>query len=640
MKRKLINYDVFERMQKDSLSSAQNELVLAEDVISKALDRDCVQLLSFGESDVTYETSDGTYIHATYQIKEGRVVFENIEELVVEEESEQLHARSTLESMVDSLLDENDAAASAKFSDYLNSSFVRRKLKNASLNESALTEDQVKVTVSKPTGKQSPLKNKRQNRGDVAERIRKMKITKRRRKAGGGGAATIEKKADNARNKLGGSTNKRWRVNVRKVKPSTMAEWATMCEHIGQYVDYKEFGPVLKESVTQHDERGNVVGLSLPNSHRRNEGKILSFNWKTLDHEVKVLRAKVKTLHENNNFVRAMADLKRFNNISDDSALQETLENIVSAWPDLIYLSQDELSQSIHLALETGGVKNYDDQVCNFMAEGILRTAHHAYRDRVQKISSLAGASPTETTESSDNHDAYAKFQEVVSKFYPTLDESDETDLRVFHDLYSALHEIYQAAYDDGDELMVAELANYLHVCESVLNRERLPDVGVAAEITEWLRDLVETNLAGHDWGVSNDTHMTLNGDHPRMAQNAKHGYTPSSDLEPNWGGIAPVSDGKSYRGGLEDEMRNRSWSNIGGSDTYPDLKNPYVPAPFGKYTIKGEVGAEEGGTDDWSRWQSGDTWPKLQNPYVPSEAGGTGGTGYKMKSDNLVVDK
>lgn len=635
MKRKLINYDVFERMQKDSLSSAQSELVLAEDVISKALDRDCVQLISFGESDVTYETSDGTYIHATYTINEGKVSFDNIEELVVEEDSERQKSRSVLESMIDSLLDENDASASAKFSDYLSSSFVRRNLKNASLNE-----DQVKVTVSKPTGKQSKLKNKKQDRGDVAERIRNMKITKRRRKAGGGGVKTIERKADAARNKLGGSTNKRWRVNVRKVKPSKMAEWATMCEHVGQYIDYKEFGPILSESSVQQDERGNVVALAIPTAQQRNEGKILSFNWKTLDHEVKVLRARVKTLHETNNFVKAMADLKRFNNVSDDSSLQETLENIVSAWPDLIYLTQDELAESIHLALDTGGVKNYDDQVCNFMAEGILRTAHHAYRDRVHKISSLAGVSPESTTESSENHDAYARFQEVVTKFYPTLDESDETDLRVYHDLYSALHEIYQAAYDDGDELMVSELANYLHVCESVLNRERLPDMDVASEITEWLQDLVETNLGGSDWNISNNTHVTISGDHPQMAQNAKKGYSPSSDFEPNWGGTAPVSDGKSYHGGLEDEMRNRSWSNIGGANTYPDLKNPYVPAPFGKYTIKGEVGAEEGGTDDWSRWQSGDTWPKLQNPYVPNEAGGTGGTGFKMKSDNLVVDK
>lgn len=636
MKRKLINYDVFERMQKDSLSAAQSELVLAEDVISKALERDNVQLLSFGESDVTYETCDGTFIHATYTMNEGQVVFENIEELVVEEESEKAEARKTLESMVDSLLDENEGQAAAKFEAYLKTPVVRRRLNDSSLNES----DAVKVTVSKPTGKNSPLKNKPQDKSDVAKRIRSMVKTKRKRKAGGSGANTIEKKRDNATNKLGGSTNKRWRVNVRKVKPSTMSEWATMCEHINSYIDYKEFGPILGESVAQHDDRGNVVAISIPNSQNRNESKILSFNWKTIDHEVKVLRARVKTLHESTNFVKAMADLKRFNNVSDDSALQEVLENIVTAWPDLIYLTQDELAQSIHLALETAGSKNFDDSTCNFMAEGILRTIHNAYQDRVGKISSLAGVRDESTVESTEGHDAYAKFQEVVTKFYPSIDESDEMDMRVYHDLYTALHEIYKVANEDGDELLMQELANFLHVCESVLNRERQPDMVQAGDIAEWLQDLVETNLGGNAWDVSNGVHMTLSGDHPRMAQNAKKGYSPSGDFSGDYGGTAPVSDGKSYRGGLEDEMRNRAWGNIGGANMYPDLKNPYVPAPMGKYTIKGEVGAEEGGTDDWSRWQSGDTWPKLQNPYVPSEAGGTGGTGFKMKSDNLVVDK
>ena len=83
--------------------------------------------------------------------------------------------------------------------------------------------------------------------------------------------------------------------------------------------------------------------------------------------------------------------------------------------------------------------------------------------------------------------------------------------------------------------------------------------------------------------------------------------------------------------------MRNRSWGNHGGEGIYPSLKNPYVPAPFGDYTMKGEKGAEKDGESDWSRWQSGDTWPSLQNPYVPKAVTPQS---YKMKSDNLIVDK
>lgn len=412
-----------------------------------------------------------------------------------------------------------------------------------------------------------------------------------------------------------------------------------MCENVLDYLDYKEFGPTIKESVVQHDERGNIVAVAMPTLQKRNEGKILSFNWKTLDHEVKTMRAKVKKLSEDTNFCKAMADLKRYNSISDNTALEETLEKIVTYWPDVLYLTQTELAEQIGLALEVAAIKNYDDQVCDFMAEGILRMAHHAYTDRVKKITGLAGGAPEATTSESDE---YATFRQVCDGFYPQLDESDASELKVFSDLYKALHEVYKVASETGDEVTRGETASYLYNCEAILNRETQPDLSLAEAIANYLFDLSEANVEGakDTWDVSNTAHDTINGDHPRTAWNAKQNDAVPSKYPGDWGGKAPVSDGKSYKNGLEDEMRNRSWSQYANDGTYPDLKNPYVPKSFGDYKMKGEEGAETAGTSDWSRWQSSDTWPNLKNPYVPQEKVGMGGKGYKMKSDNLVVDQ
>ena len=128
----------------------------------------------------------------------------------------------------------------------------------------------------------------------------------------------------------------------------------------------------------------------MPTLQKRNEAKVLSFDWKTLDTKVKVLRNAMKKLAENQNFIKAMVDLKRYNNISDNESLHETLEAIVTAWPDVLYVTEEELASQIATALETANVSNYDDNTCQFMAEAILRTAHHAYTDRVRKIASLA----------------------------------------------------------------------------------------------------------------------------------------------------------------------------------------------------------------------------------------------------------
>lgn len=631
MKRKLISFDAFKKIEEASLTRAQAELIGAEEVLSKTLGVDDLKLFSFGESDATYQAPDGSFVHANYKIEKEQLVLENIEQLVIEQESEKKTARQVLVNLVDSLIENDEAKAATQFEQYLNMPFVRREM---------LVSEDFKVTVSRPTGRNSKLKGKHQSRSLVAKRTRSRNKTLARLSAGQ--KSQLGRRRDTAENKLGGSSNRRWRTYARKIKPKTMKEWATMCENVMGYLDYKEFGPVMSESTVQTDDRGNITALATPTMHKRNEGKILSFNWKTLDHEVKVLRGNVKKLSEDQVFVKAMADLKRYNNISDNTALEETLEAIVSKWPDVLYVTEAELAKQIAAALEMANVTNYGDETCQFMAEAILQTAHNAFTDRVRKIATLAGSSKDVTAESKECKDAYQEFKTIVDEFYSKLDESDNSDLKVFADLFNALHEVHKISIDSGDAVTKSEVEEFMQECAAILNHETQVDLNLAETIANYLSSLVEANVSGSEenWDVSNsDTHHTVNGDHPRMNWIAKQTDATPSKYTGDYGDEAPVSDGKSYKNGLADEMRNRSWSNIGGSDNYPDLKNPYVPKPFGDYKMK-EKSAVDDGDNDWSRFQSGDTWPNLKNPYVPEEKVKMGGTGYKMKSDNLVVDK
>ncbi len=405
-----------------------------------------------------------------------------------------------------------------------------------------------------------------------------------------------------------------------RFKPQTkkkMKEWFNLTENVFNYLDYQEFGPTIKNSEVERDEKGNVVTLRIPNSKTRNEGKILSFNWKTLNTDVMILRSKMKNLAEDVNFCKAMADLRKCNALADRKHLQEVLEAVVVRWPNVIYLSQDELAQAISKSLDTIGETAYDDQTCVFMAEGILRTACEAYEERVDKVIKLSGIK----FEATD--DKYLDFQNVASKFYDFIDKNTMLEMQVFVDLYNALVEVYKLAHEEGNEFLMGETTSYLRELKPVIDQEIEPSNELAGDISSWLRSLVETNLEGQDWN----------------AKNAAKGYTPSSDFSGDWGDPAPVSDGKSYKGGLADEMRKNAWGNWSNDDTYPGLDNPYVPKA-GDWTMKGEKGADKSGDSDWSRYQSNDTWPSLQNPYCPKEAGGPGGSGYKAKSDDLIVDK
>jgi hypothetical protein len=616
MKRKLINYDVFQKINEESLSKSEKELVEAEEVLAKALGEEELSLHCFDESSATYETLDKSYIHATYRLDGNNIVFENIEQLVIDNSSAREKGREILRKMFDECLKENNATADALFKEYISLPFVRRDLAEG-------TEAWVEQP-NKPKKKGKPQPPwLAQKRAEAKKRNQKLvspalKAQKKRE------AETLKKRG-------GPGTHVHFRFKPQTKKK--MKEWYGISENVLNYIDYQEFGPIAKDSEVKRDDNGNVIAIRIPNTHARNEGKILSFNWKTLNTDCMVLRAKMKNLAEDVNFCKAMADLRKCNAMSDNKRLQEVLEAIVVRWPNVIYLTQAELAGSIATALETVGETSYDDQTCTFMAEGILRTAFEAYNERVQRIVKLSGMK----VESTD--DAYIDFQNIVERFFKFLDENTKLEMQVFVDLYNALVEVYRLGHEEGNEFLMGEASSFLKELKGVVDQTVEPTLELAGEVAAWLMHLVETNLESEDWDVSNTPHQTIVGDHPQMAKNAQKGYTPASDFSGDWGDVAPVSDGKSYKGGLADEMRKDAWGNWANDDTWPSLDNPYVPKA-GVWTMKGEKGADVDGTDDWSRYTSNDTWPNLQNPYVPKEAGGVGGRGYKMKSDNLVVDK
>ena len=637
MKRRLIDFGTFNQLSKSSVLNAEHELTEAANVIAKMLDVDGLRLHGFTNEAVLYETFDNSFVYANYDMNENTVTFNNVEELVINEDSEKEHAKEILTNMIDALIENNDKKAEELFDNY-----IHQRIFKENISESFRTQEMFKTQGGK---KKSAGFRKARVHGSSRRRTRgkaqpESLVHKRvlgRRKASHLETPSERARHDRERAKVGGSIKTK-KFNPRK---KMAVECALLSENVLGYCDYVEYGPVIEESVVQHDDKGNVKAIKIPSTKVRNEGKILKFNWKTLDHEVKVLREQAMRLHENKNFCSAILKLKRNTNLVDNEGAVEAVENIVSDFPQVLFLTQNELSLVIESILSSNGVKNYDDNTCIQLSENILRMAHNSYTNKVEKIMHLAGAKLQE-----DSKDAYVDFQEIVNGFYPHVDDTFKIEMSVFADLYGALESIYHEVSRQGDEVTKDQVTGYLNELASVLDGKTKADTDLAEEVALWLAGLVETNLETDDWTVSNTPHMTVSGDHPAMAEKAKVSYSPSADLNVYGmsgggpGGAMIGQDDMNYKSGkFKDEAAKRSWGNIGGDGTYPALQNPYVPKPFGDYTMKGEPGADkEVFGQHWSSWQSSDTWPNLQNPYQPKSPWDK--SSYKMKSDNLVVDK
>ena len=134
MKRTLISYDVFESIQNDSLSFAGFELEEAAPYLSRVLEEQALGLNVFGVETVLYESIDGNLIHANYKIEDGQIIFENIEQLSIDTDSEATKGREVLSNLVDALLEDEENKADNLFADYMALPHVNRTLNEIKFN--------------------------------------------------------------------------------------------------------------------------------------------------------------------------------------------------------------------------------------------------------------------------------------------------------------------------------------------------------------------------------------------------------------------------------------------------------------------------------------------------------------------------
>lgn len=621
MRRKLIQQDAFDKITNKSVKNAERELVEAQDILARALNEDYLKLHSFTESTVLFENTDGTFVHASYDMEDDHLTFNNIEELVIDESSRKNKMRNMLSEMLDLILKDETPKAQNLFSNYLEMINWKEAKDFEFVPKSKKDDDD-----DDDDDCEKPSKDKL-SFGEKADRKRnKNKKDK----------APFGKKKGDEDHKM---------ANLKKAEAAgkELKEAYICANNVLDYVNYMRVGPALAESVSKSDNNGSVTNLKIPTSRLRNASKLMENDWRLANKRVKNGRDRAFELAESEMFGKAMSDLRRQNAFSDKEALEEILENVAQAWPELLYVTENELAHMISNSLENSGNRNYDDETCQFMAEGVLVKIHEAYTDRVAQILHLARA----TNLSEDVH-PYMHFKNVAENFYPAIDEKFGLERKVFEDLYESLETVWKKSDRTGDKSLKSETASYLNELAAVLNNKAKPDLDLAEEAAQFLSLAIETNLESGKWVVSNKPHMTVSGDHPDMAKKAAHGYTPSKDASGDWGDSAPMisQDNMSYKGDAPNQARNSSWGSpsTGGNEVFPKLNNPYVPKPFGDYTMKGEKGVDKDAYGQhWATWQTGDVWPGLNNPYVPQEAGGPGGTGHKMKDGSetdLVVDK
>ena len=547
MKRKLIDVNVINELEKKSINAAMKEINESCDVLAKKLKLDSLNVHCMNESEVTFVTPEKTYIHATYTLDNKNLLLENIKELVVNEDSEKVANNKFISNMLEAILEEKSDVANEMFENYVNMPLTKRVFKE-NIN---------------------------------AKKVKSKNINESKR------------------------FNSEYSSVSGLFKKSKIEEFKAISENVQEFLNYKKGSPLFNKVSAKYDENNNISAVKMPRLKIRNEGKILSFAWKTPNAQVTYQRTKAKGVIKENNFLRAINDLRKANAISDTKEVEVTLKNIVGAWPSIVYLTHSELANMIKEALQASESNNYDDNTCLFMAEGILRTAHHAYSESVEKVFNIANV------ESNENFEDY---QETCEKLFPVLDEQQQKEVQSFIDVYKMLDETLNVvAKNNGDKVVKAKISEALESLNSIISGEKELNYNTLEESNNIIKLLTEAfniPMASNTIGNYDKPHTSLGGDHPILAKKAKVDAFPSKFNGDYKGAV--TSDGSKV--GVDDSAK--SAYTAGGKDIFPSLRNPYVQKDVIPQVNDKDPNTLEG--DNLATNQGNDTWPNLTNPYIP----------------------
>lgn len=590
MKRKLIDFDAFQKIREESLTNSQTELEAAGPLLAQALGLDDLAVESFGDGEVLFESDEGDFVRANYEIKGGYVTFDNVEQLVLNEETESKASREVISRMLDALIESDEAKAEALFGEWMNMPRTHRlfseerKLRTVPKYK---TVGGKKKIVGYRKAKWNTTPKTHESGSKTAKRMRSKKINNRRMPAG------LKKFLASKRAQMNRSIGK------------NMQEWSVIAENVLGFVDLQVNGPDIDRVRTLRKD-GDVVAVKVPTIALRNEARILKFDWKTMNTDLVVKRRESKHMHESEEFAKTVADLKRLNALSDTKEFETALENAAAAFPGVVYLTEGELAGIVKAALESINATNFDDETCLFISEGLLRTAHDAFVDRISKIVRLAGGKLNEEAE-----DKYAAFRGIADAFFARLDEGAELEMQAYVDVYESLRKIHELATEEGNAEVANETASHLDDLLPIVSGRAEMDLDALEDAAEWLYDVAEATQP-EDW-EADAPHITHDGEHPALAGKAKK-YQSPAEMQGETPEYHHTSAGKGEDADAARELGSDGWSNIGGEGVYPSLDNPYVPKADTP-SIKGERSVD-GDSGQLAHWGGEETWPNLSNPY------------------------
>jgi len=395
METKIIEQDLFEEIQKRSFANVEKELVSAGEVLSQLAGKE-LTIRSVNEDYVVYQPVDNpnVILKATYSLTENDTInLKNFEKLIIDESSIVKARHGILRGIVESLYNDDTDTASEIWN---------------KINISEMVKSKTKKSEKKPNNKKSC---------SSEDEILNLKSVD----------DALEEYASVLPNY---NEVKRHLLEALKETAEIVCNQQTGIFKI-------KFKNVISENDSDCEKEIDEIEIDT-NNKKELKGKISEKSKKHRD-KVKKERVKLAKKEDDKEFEDEIVDIKRKNNEKDEEGLSETLVDVISKNPSIIYASKNELKEMISRILVKKNEKNWDEELCEDIAYGLKKLAHNTYTDQAYDIVKYSATDEVWGLEEEVSDDDFEAFEQVSERYFEDIYKKSEKQYNVLEHLSEML---------------------------------------------------------------------------------------------------------------------------------------------------------------------------------------------------------
>ena len=410
MQTKVLTHDVFSEIEKQSFRSTEEELKEAASQLSRVFGTD-LKLHTINEDYALYSFDTDNYLKATYKMTDSKTIkLENFEHVAIDESSKNESRRQIIRNMIDALADDDTGKADTSWETLkTNFSFLEMVKKKAAKSGEDNLGDGIPVNAKNADEEDQAGKGKARSAGKA--------------------------KAVKGDEEMKGKPPYTGELMTLKAVDSSLEENIELLPNFQTVLGKVENAAkkvakdVLKEAIDQlkievkKDDKGEeeVDSVEIPNVDKKS--KIAKVKCDAKNSKAKCHEARIRFAQNENNqkFVQKIMDVKHYNNMEDAEQLSESLVDIVTSNPAIIYVSKNELKEMVSRIFQNQETDGWDEDLCEDIAFGLRKLAYNTYLDRAYDVVKFAAVDNVIGLSEEVPDDNYEAFEEVSTKYFDNI---------------------------------------------------------------------------------------------------------------------------------------------------------------------------------------------------------------------------